>query len=68
MIQAIVIEEEVVLVFHLLRQILYPENKETTSHGGKLERSRKPRAIFGVHNETVNSVGYVVLISSHVPC
>jgi len=33
------IEVEVVLVFHLLRQILHPENKETTSHGGKLERS-----------------------------
>jgi len=61
------IEVEVVLVF-LLRQILHPENEETTSYGGKLECSRKPRAIFGFHNETVNSIGYVVLISSHLPC
>jgi len=34
----------------------------------KLERSRKICAIFGVHNETVDSIGYVVLMSSHLPC
>jgi len=65
---AIVIEVDVVLVFRPLRQILYPENKETTSHGGKLERSRKPCAIFGIHNETVDSTEYVVLMPSHFPC
>jgi len=34
MIPAIIIEVDVVLVFHLLRQIiLYPENGETTGDG-----------------------------------
>jgi len=34
MIPAIIIEVDVVLVFHLLRQIiLYPENEETTGDG-----------------------------------
>jgi len=33
MILAIIIEMDVVLVSHLLRQILYPENEETTGDG-----------------------------------
>jgi len=34
MIPAVIIEVDVVLVFHLLRQIiLYPENEETTGDG-----------------------------------
>jgi len=67
------IEVDVVLVSRLLRQILYPENEETigeSRNGGGGERnlnvlSRKTRAIFG---ETVNSIWYVVLMSSYLPC
>jgi len=68
MIPAIIIEVDVVLVFHLLRQILYPGGRPAMGWRVELERSRKPRAIFGVHNETIDSIEYVVLMSSHLPC
>jgi len=70
MLSALFIEVEV-LVSPLLRQILYPENEQDDQRGGNggvARGSRKPRAIFGIHNETVDSIGYVVLISSHLPC
>jgi len=72
MILAIIIEMDVVLVFHLFRQILYPENEETTGDGangggGKRNLNVVERLVL-IFGETVNSIGYVAPMPSHLPC